>query len=201
MHIEFMVEEQSMEEALKILLPRLLPPETTCRWISFQGKQNLLEQLPIRLRAYAAWITEDYRIVVLVDEDRQNSHDLKRQMEVAALKAGLSTKTSSGGERFQVLNRIAVEELEAWFLGDIEALRQAYPRLPESLTRVPRFRDPDAIHTGTWETLEKNLQRYGYYKSGYRKVEAARAIATHMDPGRNRSKSFQTFLTGLSSLK
>jgi hypothetical protein len=33
------------------------------------------------------------------------------------------------------LNRIAVEELEAWFFGDIEALRAVYPKLSATLGR------------------------------------------------------------------
>jgi hypothetical protein len=197
MHIEILVEEQSMEETLKILLPHILPAETTYRILNFQGKKNLLRQLPARLRGYS-WITEDYRIVVLIDEDRQNCLALKQQMEEAAQQAGLSTKTIAGDTRFQVLNRVVVEELEAWFLGDIEALRQAYPRLPESLPQ--KFNNPDAVSGGTWEALERTMQRHGYFKGGYLKVEAARAISPHMDPARNRSRSFQVFRDGLLAL-
>lgn len=199
MHIEVLVEEQSMEETLKNLLPRMLPPETTYRILSFQGKQNLLRRLPDRLRGYS-WITDEYRIIVLLDEDRQNCIDLKQQLETAAQQAGLSTKTSAGGSRFQVLNRIVIEELEAWFLGDIEAIRQAYPRLPETLSKSRKFHDPDSIPGGTWETLEKTMKRHGYFKGGYAKVEAARAISAHMDPNRNRSKSFQVFRDSLIAM-
>lgn len=197
MHIEILVEEQSMEETLKILLPRMLPPETTYRILSFQGKQNLLKQLPARLRGYK-WISDDYRIVVLLDEDRQSCVDLKQQLENSAQLAGLSTKTSAGGSRYQVLNRIVVEELEAWFLGDIEAMRLAYPNLPEALPR--RFNNPDAVSGGTWEALERTMKRYGYFKGGFAKVEAARAISVHMDPSRNRSKSFQVFRDSLIAM-
>ena len=199
MHIEFLVEEQSMEEALKNLLTQMLPPETTYRIINFQGKQNLLHHLPARLRGYK-WITDVYRIVVMVDEDRQNCIGLKQQLETAAQRAGLSTKTSAGGARFQVLNRIVIEELEAWFFGDIEAIRQAYPRLPEYLSTSRKFKDPDSIPGGTWETLEKTMKRHGYFKGGYPKVEAARAISAHMDPYRNCSKSFQVFRDSLTAM-
>jgi len=195
MHIEFLVEEPSMQAALENLLPRLLPPETTYRILVFEGKPDLLKKLPDRLRGYAGWIPPDYRIVVLVDKDRQDCHELKRRPETAAREAGLSTKTGAGGARFQVLNRIVVEELEAWFLGDIEALRQAYPRLPATLEQ--RFRNPDAVKGGTSETLEKIMRRCGYFQSGYRKIEAARAISAHMNPARNRSQSFQVFRDGL----
>lgn len=199
MHLEILVEEPSTEEALKNLLPLLLSPEITYRILSFQGKQNLLGELPKRMRGYK-WIPDDFRIVVLLDEDRQNCFELKHQLENAATRAGLSTKTSAGGSRFQVLNRIVVEELEAWFLGDLEAVRQAYPRLPANFVSSNRFHDPDTVSGGTWEVLERTLQRYGYFKGGYAKVEAARAISARMDPNRNRSKSFQVFRDGLLAL-
>lgn len=55
-----------------------------------------------------------------------------------------------------------------------------------------RYRDPDSI-TGTWEAFERILQRHGYFRGGLRKSEAARAIAPHVDPEANRSKSLSVF--------
>lgn len=197
MHIEFLVEEPSMETALLSLLPRILSSETTNRIIQFQGKQNLLRQLPARLRGYAAWITDEYKIVVLVDEDREDCHALKSQLENAALEAGLTTKTGAGQQRFQVLNRIVIEELEAWFIGDVNALCQAYPKLPRSFGQGAKFRNPDAVPGGTWEALEAALQRHGYFPGGYLKVQAAREISPYMDPQQNQSSSFRVFRDGL----
>ncbi len=193
------VEEPSAEAALNNLLPRLLP-EAAFRFITFQGKRDLLTNLAARLRGYAAWLPEDWRILVLVDEDREDCIALKQVLEMASLSAGLISKSQAGVGQFQVLNRIAVEELEAWFLGDVEALRQVYPRLPASLAQRQRFRDPDGIPGGTWEALENLLKSYGYYSGGYPKIEAARRISQHMEPYRNRSHSFQVFLKGLQAL-
>ena len=66
----------------------------------------------------------------LVDEDRQNCNELKTRLENTAHEAGFVTKSSTlpFGD-FQVVNRLAIEELEAWFFGDIAALRGAYPRV------------------------------------------------------------------------
>ena len=115
--------------------------------------------------------------------------------------AGLTTKTSAAPDgTFQVLNRIAIEELEAWFWGDFEAMRQAYPRLPATLSSRRPFRDSDAIAGGTAEAMERVLQRAGYYKSGLAKTQAARDIARYMQPERNLSKSFQVFREGLISI-
>jgi hypothetical protein len=199
-HIEILVEEPSMEEVLQNILPLLLSDNTDFRIITFQGKSDMLQKLPYRMRGYK-WIPEDFRIVTLVDKDKQNCLEIKTKLEQAAILAGFSTKTSVRDSRFQVLNRIVIEELESWFLGDLEAVRQAYPRLPAHLINSKRFADPDSIKGGTWETIEKLLKKYGYFKEGYRKLEAAREISAHMDPDRNRSKSFQVFRAGLLALE
>lgn len=99
-----------------------------------------------------------------------------------------------------MLTRLAIEELEAWFFGDADALRIAYPGVSASLGSRSRFRDPDAIRGGTWEALEKELQKAGHHPGGLAKIQAAREISIHMDPVRNRSRSFQAFRQGLLSL-
>ncbi|MCB9102051.1 MAG: DUF4276 family protein [Anaerolineales bacterium] len=201
MHLEILIEEPSAEAALQILIPKIAGPHLSFRMITFQGKHDLLARLPQRMRGYARWLPPDYRIVVVVDEDRQDCRQLKQQLETAALMAGLTTKTSTTPDGlFQVLNRIAVEELEAWFWGDFEALRQAYPRLPATLPSRRAYRNSDAIAGGTAEALERELQRAGYYSSGLAKMQAARDIAPYMQPDRNRSQSFQVFCDGIKAL-
>lgn len=200
MHIEFLVEEPSAEAALRNLVPKIVPG-IEIQFRVFQGKQDLLSKLPGILRGYRRWIPTDWRIVVLVDEDRQDCREMKAELEKAAIDAGLVTKTIAGGNsNFQVLNRISIEELEAWFFGDVEALHRAYPKIPLSLGTRSTFRDPDAIQGGTWEALEKELQRKGYFHGGLAKIEAAKTISTHMDPDQNRSRSFRTFRDGLREM-
>jgi hypothetical protein len=200
--LEFLLEERSAEEALSILLPRLLDPETSWELHAFQGKTDLLRKLAIRLRGYARWVaTSNTRIAVLIDEDRQDCHGLKRQLENAAAAAGLLTKTNARGGTFTVLNRIAVEELEAWFFGDCRALRAAYPRVPQHLEQKAFCRHPDAITGGTWERLEKVLQAAGYHRAGLSKTIAAREIAEHMDTTLNTSPSFRCFCSGIQALQ
>jgi hypothetical protein len=199
MHIEFLVEEDSCAAALEILWPKLRGASNCSREIrSFQGKSNLLKQLPARLRAYKNYMPKDWRIVVLVDRDTDDCFALKKKMETIAAEAGLSTKTSTPDKAsFQVLNRIAIEELEAWFFGDAEALSTAFPKVPKTLPKRRGFRTPDAISGGTWETLERVLQTAGYYRAGMPKIEVARSIATQMNPERNTSKSFCAFRDAL----
>lgn len=199
MHLELLVEEQSAEVALKELLPKLVSEGTTYNFHTFQGKPDLLQKLPDRLRGYRHWLPADARIVVLLDEDREDCRALKEKMELAASQAGLTTKTGSPA-RFQVVNRLAIEELEAWFFGDVPALLQAYPKIPATLGEKAKYREPDQIAGGTWESLERVLQQAGYYPSGIAKIEVARNVARHMSPARNRSKSFKTFAETLTAM-
>lgn len=197
MHLEFLLEEPSVEAFLDGFLPRVLPAGATWKLIQFQGKGDLLANLERRLKGYRNWLPAGDRIVVLIDEDRQDCRKLKDQLEVAAQTAGFVTKSAAGKAQFQVVNRVAIEELEAWFLGDIEAIRAAYPRVPASLANRENFRDPDAVAGGTWEALERELKRAGYFPGGLAKIEFARVMAQHLEPTRNRSRSFQVFLEGL----
>ncbi|MCL4433554.1 MAG: DUF4276 family protein [Actinobacteria bacterium] len=202
MHLEVLVEEASAEKALSVLLPKIVGPDVDFTIHVFQGKRDLLDKLASRLKGYSHWIQGTHtKIAVLVDEDRQNCLALKEKLEKAAAEAGLSTKTAVGnGNPFLVLNRIAVEELEAWFIGDCDALRAAYPRISPSLENTSRFRDPDAVRGGTWEQLDRVLQQAGYHAGGMAKTRAAEEIAVHMDPYCNRSRSFKQFCTGLQAL-
>lgn len=201
MHVEFLVEEPSAEAALRTLAPKILRPGDTFDVHPFQNKHELLHRLPSRLRGYSYWLPEDWRIVVLVDQDSDDCRVLKADLESAAQGAGLVTQSSSRqGRDFKVLNRVAVEELEAWFIGDPEAVVSAYPRVPPSFAAAARYRDSDSIKGGTWEALERVLQKAGYYRSGLPKIAAARLISAQMNPDRNRSRSFRAFRNGLIRL-
>lgn len=197
MHLEFLLEEPSAEAALNNLLPKLiLKDETTWRLIVYNGKSDLLSGLEGALRGYASWITEDYRLVILLDRDEQDCKVLKQKLNSIAESANLVTKSQN--PFFQVLNRIAIEELEAWFLGDPTAIRAAYPKVRQ-FEHQEKYRDPDNVRGGTWEALESLLQKAGYYPNGLPKIEAARRISSFMNPQINKSKSFQVFHEGLQA--
>ncbi len=181
-----------MEAFLRALLPRLLPEGRTFEVHAFQGKGDLMDKLEARLRGYAAWLPADWRIVVVVDRDNEDCLDLKQRLEGATQRAGLRSR-SRAGQPWQLVNRIAIEELEAWYFGDWPAVRKAYPRLPATVPNQQGYRDPDAIAGGTWEAFERILQRRGYFKGGLGKIETARVLGGVVEPERNRSASFCRF--------
>jgi len=173
-HLELLVEESSAEAALRNFVPRILGSRVSFHIHAYQGKPDLLNKLPERLKGYKNWLPDNWRIVVLIDEDREDCTKIKTQLEKMAAQAGLLTKSGArAGELFHVLNRLCVEELEAWFLGDVKAITAAYPGVPPSLAQRAGFRDPDAILGGTWEALERVLQRAGYHRGGLEKIKAA----------------------------
>jgi hypothetical protein len=194
-HLELLVEEPSMEAFLRALLPRLLPPGRTFVVHPFQGKDDLLTRLESRLRGYVHWLPADWRIIVVVDRDGDDCHVLKQRLETLTANAGLLSRSRAGGQPWQLVTRIAIEELEAWYFGDWSAVRDAYPRVPAEVPR--QSRDPDAVTGGTWEALERILQRNGYFKTGLRKLEAARAIGTRLSPEASRSHSFTKFFEAI----
>lgn len=200
MQIEFFLEEPSAEAALSTILPKILSVDIIYNFHVFEGKHDLLKKLPRRLNGYSKWLPEDWRIMVLIDEDRKDCRELKAKLEKTAHNAGFVTKSSATpNDTFQVVNRLAIEELEAWFFGDIEALHAAYPKISKNLQSKAKYRNPDAIRGGTYEALENLLIQKNYYRERAPKITVAQNIAQHMKPIRNRSKSFQVFLEGLKA--
>ncbi|MGH9461181.1 MAG: DUF4276 family protein [Vicinamibacteria bacterium] len=201
-HVELLVEEPSMEAALRLLLPKILG-DRSFEIYPHQCKDELLLRLPQRLRGYGqrrmsdAWFRDHCCIVVLIDRDDDDCALLKRRLEKMADDAGLATRSSPRGGAHIVVNRLAIEELEAWYFGDWAAVQAAYPRASATIPSRVNYRDPDEIAGGTWEAFQRVLQRGGYYSGGLRKIEAARAVAGHMEPSRNASPSFCMFRDAL----
>lgn len=196
-HFEIIVEEPSMEAFLTACLPRILPKNCTFAIRTHQGKAALLRNLGNRLNAYAKWLLPEMRIVVIVDRDKDDCQKLKSKLEQICEKAGLQSKRVASGPDWQVVTRIAIEELEAWYFGDWHAVCLAFPRASPNTPKQAKFRDPDAIKNGTWEAFERVLRKHGYFKQGLAKVAAATAVGQHIDPKRNRSRSFAVFYNAI----
>jgi hypothetical protein len=146
-HVEALVEDASTEAALAILLPKMLG-DISFRLHAHQSKQDLLNNILARFRGYASWLPRNWRLLVLVDRDREECVALKRRLDAAAAEAGLKTRTTVGPFACAVINRIAIEELEAWYLatGMLFALHtHAFPRqYPTRLHSAIRTPSPEA---------------------------------------------------------
>ena len=192
-HFEFLVEERSMEAFLRACLPGILPKSCTYEIYAHQGKDALLRKLENRLKAYSNWLLPECRIVVIVDRDNDDCQELKSTLERICKNAGLRSRRTAGGPDWQVVTRLAIEELEAWYFGDWQAVCSAFPRASPNTPRQAKYRNPDAIENGTWEAFERVLKQRGYFRQGLAKVEAATAVGQQIDPSRNQSQSFNVF--------
>ena len=174
--VVFLLEEASMRDLLNGLLPRLYP-DLTFLCLAHEGKSDLEKSIPRKLRA---WREPGVRFVVLRDNDGDDCLRLKQRLMQSCRAAG----------RPDTVVRIACQELEAWYLGEPDALADAFEieKLRE-IGRNARFRDPDAV-----QQPSKALRRL---VPGFRKVNGARTMASYLSRERNRSGSFQVLLSGL----
>jgi len=205
MQVDFLVEELSAKVALDLLLPRLLPAGCTHHVRAFEGWQDLLGALPAVLKGYHRRIVREgeasLRVVVLLDGDGVCVRR-KNDLEAKAAAAGLRTKsTAVPGQVFHVLNRVAVQELEAWWLGDRAAIMAAYNGVkPHHFKGLDRNPDgPLKPNDVLWEVLKQGR----HFLTGKRKTKWAETIAPHLDlsPGHNTSASFRCFCAGLGALR
>lgn len=174
-----LLEERSMKALLDGFLPRLFPGlDFLC--VPHDGKRDLELSIPRKLRA---WREPGARFVVVRDNDGVDCRELK---------ATLCRICVSGG-RSDVLVRIACQELEAWYLGEPDALADAYGEESlRTLQRRKKFRNADEILRPSVE-LERLIP-------AFQKVSGARLLAQHLSRERNTSASFQALVGGIGRL-
>ena len=176
----FLLEERSAEEMLKQNLPKILPKEISCRYISFEGKQDLEKNIERKIKG---WLRPDSCFIILHDQDSADCKVLKKALAAKCARAG----------RKDALVRIACHELESFYLGDLEAVKTAYG-IPVPSQKNRKFRTPDNLANAA-EELKKIT------KMKYQKVEGSRLIARHLKlDGSSSSASFNALLSGILRL-
>ena len=170
-------EEESMKEALNILLPKIGIEDF--KVIPHQGVRDLERSLARKLRA---WNDPAARFLVLRDNDKG---------DCIARKARLAEVVASAGKTDQTKIRIVCQELEAWFIGDIAALRAA--------GIFTAINAPKAI-IGDPDDIDQPIRHLKKMQATYQKTGGARAIAEHMEPECNRSESFQQTMRAAKQL-
>lgn len=166
-----------MKECLEILIPRLWPNSISGKdWIvlSFQGKSDLEKSIPKKM---SSWNYGNPHFIILRDNDGGDCFAMKRR---------LCDIAQRGNRPFQV--RMVCQELESWLLGDLDAIKRAYPRMAAARNRA-RFRDPDALINPSQQLDSLVNERT--------KIDRAKNISQHFDLNANRSKSFNVFVATL----
>ncbi len=171
-----LVEEQAMKEVLDTLLPSLLPSGYPFLVVPHDGKSDLERSIPRKLRRWA----EPADFVVVRDQDGADCRALKLKLCAICTAAG----------RPDTLVRIVCNELESWFLGDLQALETAFALHGIAGRQGERkYRAPDRLTNAKQELLR--------IVPGYREIAGARAVAPHLTAERNCSRSFVIFATGV----
>ncbi len=215
LHFEILVEDLSGKTALDLLVPKILGGGHTFRVHSYKGigripkgmkdavdpsRRILLANLPKLLKGYGRTLRgyppdNGQAVVVVCDLDDRNP-----QKFLGELNAILNACNPKPEARFC----FAIEEGEAWFLGDLPAVRLAYPNAKDEVLRSYRN---DSI-CGTWEKLAdavytggaKALTRKGWQTVGAEKARWANDISPRMEVDRNASPSFRRFCDEIRSL-
>jgi hypothetical protein len=137
MHFEILIEDRSGELLLESLLPKILGPNGeahTWRTHAYRGigrvppdlrgktdpwKRVLLNRLPRLLAGYGKSLQgQDAAVVVVVDADDRNCIEFKQEL----------ARLLQNWPQPNALFRFAIEEAEAWLLGDRTAVLRAFRR-------------------------------------------------------------------------
>lgn len=212
MHIEVLVEDSSGAKLIEVLLPAVIGAQGaphTWRVHPYKGigrlpsglsvkadpaKRALLNQLPRLLAGYGKTPGID-AVVVVLDSDGRDRKVFLNELKALLRKCRPAPHT---------LFRLAIEEMEAWFLGDRQALLAAYPRAKKDI--LGRY-EQDSV-CGTWELLadavhpggSAAIRKAGWPLPGQLKHEWAEKIGPQMDIDRNQSPSFGKLRDGLRRL-
>ncbi len=150
-------------------------------------RRGLLDLLPATLKGYASF-PDDRCVVVLVDADDMQCETLKADLIELYRKLKFLPPCA--------LFRIAVEEIESWFVADPDAVQRAYPKAKVSLLSGIK---PDSV-IGAWELLARALGRKPEECSSADKHEWAINIAPHLDLDAPKSPSLGAFIKGIDKL-
>ena len=168
-------------------------PSGVTKWkvIPFSGKDDLLANLGSQIEEYKSVPHLTFRHIVLVDSDNEDCIELKNRVMEICSKAGFSTRVP--GNSWEAAVCIVMKELEAWFFGNWDAVRCAYPRAPEGIPRKVAYRNSDNIKEKNSEALGKVLRRARCIKGRLKKIETAELIGPHYIPENSNSTSFKYF--------
>ena len=210
MHFEILIEDQSGGKAMENLIPKLLGTGITFRIHPYKGigripkglrpgadagKRQLLSQLPRVLQGYGK-APDCGTVLVICDLDNR---------EKEAFLSELRTVLDTCEPKPKTFFFLAVEEFEAWYLGDLDAIRAAYP---DAKNNILNSYTNDSV-CGTWELLadavykggHKALLKEGWQAVGTQKALWAKAISPHMNVGANNSPSFNDMYAQLQAVK
>ncbi|MDR1053456.1 MAG: DUF4276 family protein [Planctomycetaceae bacterium] len=205
-HSIFLVEDISGETTLKIVLNKIglnteqyeihsyrgigKIPENLNKSDSNPKKRQLLTQLPKLLKGFSTrYQYLNHTIFVLCDLDKCCFKKFREELLEVAKKCDADQHTQFF---------LSVNEMEAWFLGDFNAIKKIY-------SRARRRKNYTESKLGCWETLadsikkgwskelKKQKEKEGYSVIGKLKNQWATEITPHLNIQMNSSPCFCYF--------
>ena len=194
MHFEILVEDQSGKDALDILIPKIIGGAHSFSIHPYKGiggipknmrnaddasKRILLDNLPKLLKGYGKTFAgyQNYRAAVILVCDLDDKC-------LKIFRNELFTTLNECNPKPETRFCIAIEEGEAWFLGDLDAVKATYPKVKDA---VLNSYENDSI-CGTWEKLAdavykggaSALSAKGWQAVGAKKSKWAKEILPHI---------------------
>ena len=212
MYFQFLIEDKSTEILVNHVMDKLQHQytENVVFWNtkSFSGighlrkkgsaldqkTDKLLNNLPMYMRGISRVLQKipDAALIVVLDNDKRDIQQFRQELEDMAV---------SNMVLCDYVFCVAIKEMEAWLLGDTEAVKAAYPNA--KMQYMKRY-EQDAI-CETWEVLADMVYPQGlselrkksgnaYAEIGKAKCEWADRIGQYLHLHENNSPSYQYFI-------
>lgn len=182
-NVVFLLEEPSAGKMLDAIAPKILPEGVLHKCIPFEGKSDLEKNIARKIRL---WLKPNSVFMVMRDQDSNDCVAVKEKL--------LRLCAESGKPSSDYLVRIACHELESFYLGDLEAVKNAGYKVKLSKRFKKGYDNPDSLGNASEELLKITDREY-------RKVHGSEKIAQHLKlDGSNKSTSFNMLVSGIKKL-
>ena len=185
--LHIFTEEPSLKIVLETILPKILSEEVHFQIYSHQGKQDLEKALTKTLPTISK--IPGSKILVTRDQDSSDCKELKQNLlQIIGLNC-----------HCDFFVRIVCRELEAWYLGDMQAIEKAYPRFKsEQFINKAEYRNVDKLQNPNKELL-KLIPEYSD-RENLPKLETAEYISPFLNLEANNSESFNQTISAILKL-
>lgn len=186
----FWTEELSMKKFLESWLKQYLPGDDIgFKIFEFRGKDDMKGKISKRIRAYRSEGDFIYKHFVVIDRDREDCTELNEQLIKICASEGFEVRNC--GSSWQVATSIVIEELEAWYFGDWDAVTACYSRVSSTIPKKSRFRKSDQIEKPSRELLK--IFNSSHIKEKFLKTRIAENVGRNYNADRSTSPSFKHF--------